>query len=390
MRIALVGHKPAYPKVDGGCVASAAFLQNLVDAGCEVYYNVLSTEKHPYLPKKFPDELQNSVHIESVAVDTTLHAGSALKHLFSRKSYNVERFFSPAFEALLEKQCDEIAFDAVIFDNVFPARYAHVFQKKEIPCYVRTHNVESEIWSMLANEERNPLKKRYLRRLASDLKRFEIEVLSSVDGIFSITQDDLEEFRKLGISTPAVVAPVSIPLPDYTHDYSNSNLFHLGSMNWMPNVETVQQALEIHQRVREKLPESVFTIAGSDSKTHFSSDEAKGIHVVGFVDSIPDFLQSQGILFSPTVSGSGVRIKILEMMAYGIPVISSTLGAQGIANTSGVQIADTEEDMIAAVYQLASDENKRRELGNKAKSIISLHYDPKKISDNILEFLQRP
>lgn len=388
MRVAFVGHKPAYPKIDGGCVASAAFLQNLVDAKLEVHYIMLSTDKHPFQKEKFPEKIRDHVKLSTVSIETKIKPFKALQNLFSKKSFNVERFYSVEFEKLLKKCINEEAFDAVIFDNVFAARYLSTFQENGIKTYIRSHNVEFKIWEDFTKSQRHPLKKWYLRKLSRDLKHFEVKTLKAADRILSISSDDLQEFRNNGITTEAIVIPVGIETPDYQHNYTKSDLFHLGAMNWTPNVEAVNTVISILPEVRSKLPELQFTIAGINADLYYQTDEAKGIVCAGFVPAIEEFIASQGILVTPIKSGSGVRIKVLEMMAYGVPVITTSLGAQGIEDLSGVVIADTKESLIESVYELANDDKKRTTLGNQAKSVINLHYNPETITANVLEFIK--
>lgn len=387
MKIAFIGHKPAYPKIDGGCVASAAFLQNLVDANLEVHYLMLCTDKHPFFEEKFPEDIRNKVTLNAVAIDTTLKPLKAMQNLFSKKSYNVERFFSEKFALLLEQKIKEEQFDAVIFDNVFAARYLSQFQKNGVKTFVRTHNVEFKIWEDLARCKQNPFKKWYLTKLSRDLKNFEINTLKAADRILSISTDDLKEFEQLGINTDGIVVPVGIKTADYMHDYSKTDLFHLGAMNWTPNIEAVDQVISILPEIRTKLPGITFSIAGKDANYRYSTNEANGIICTGFVSSIETFIKNQGILISPIQSGSGVRIKVLEMMSYGVPIITTSLGASGIEDLSGLIIADSKESMINNVYELVNDEKKRITLGKQAKSVINLHYNPKTITDNVLEFI---
>lgn len=387
MKIALIGHKPAYPKIDGGCVASAAFLGNLLDAGYEVTYAMLSTSKHPYNEKAFPEAIRDKATLSATPIRTKINVFKAFAQLFSTKSYNVERFYSQKFESNLRSILTADNYDAVIFDNVFSARYTHIAKEMKIPCYVRTHNVEFKIWEGLSHNTDNVLKKWYFKKLTADLKRFELSILNKVDGLFSIAKEDLEVFQDYGINTQAIHVPVSLQSPDYTHNYTQASLFHIGAMNWKPNIEAVDRILHLLPTMRKRSPETTFTIGGRGASVHYENQEEKGIIVQDDIHSVSEFAKSQGVLVSPISSGSGVRIKILEMMALGVPVITTTLGAQGIEDTSGLIIADSDENLLDAIYELTTDENKRKNLGEHAKTVVSLYHNPTKISAQIIEFL---
>ncbi len=391
MKVLFVGNKPAYPKIDGGCVASAAFINDLIAAGCQLHYAFLYTDKHPYKEDAFPEGLRNQISLSSAYVDTSVKKFDALKHLFSSSSFNVERFYDKKFEEHLIDLVRKEQFDAIIFDNVFSARYQSILKKTfvDIPCYIRSHNVEFEIWEGLAQSTGNAIVRWYLKKLSKDLMRFEINAYNQSNGVLTITEDDKNELKKLGVTAPLEHFGVSVSIPEYEHNYSNNNLFHLGAMNWRPNVEAVDTVLKYLPTWKEQDADVHFTIAGLQSAERYDHLENESITVAGFIDDISEFVNSQGILVAPIQSGSGVRIKILEMMAFGVPVITTTLGAQGIADMTGVMLADNHESMAEAVYALRNDEKKRKELGQKAKSIITLHHNSETISKKILEFIKR-
>ncbi|MCR9173259.1 MAG: glycosyltransferase family 4 protein [bacterium] len=391
MKVLCIGNKPAYPKVDGGCVASAAFLNDLIHAGCSVHYAFLYTDKHPFKEDLFPSAFKEQVNIKARYVNTSVKKLDAFKHLFSAASFNVERFYSKQFETELVQLVKEQNFDTIIFDNVFSARYQSKLKEEfpQTPCFIRSHNVEFEIWESLADGTRNWIVRSYLKKLAKDLRRFEIAAYNHSQGVLTITEDDHEELKKLGVTSNIQHIPVSVTIPDYAHSYDQNGLFHLGAMNWRPNVEAVDTILKYLPVWVERNPNTHFTIAGIQSKERYDHLESESVTVEGFVEDITTFVQSQGILVAPIQSGSGVRIKILEMMALGVPIITTTLGAQGIADTSGVLIADDHESLAEAVYALRNDEKKRQELGQKAKSIITLHHNSVTISQKVLEFIKR-
>lgn len=389
MKVLLVGNKPAYPKVDGGSVASAAFLNDLISANCDIHYALLHTEKHPFKREDFPETVLDQISLTTSFVDTKVRKIDALKFLFNKKSFNVERFYTKEFESKIIELLSANRFDAVIFDNVFSARYLDVVKNhtSTLPCFIRSHNVEFEIWEGLAQSSGSAIVRGYLKRLAKDLKRFELQTSNASDGILTITEDDKSEFFKLGVTAPMLHIGVSVAIPEYTHNYENNGLFHLGAMNWRPNVEAVDTVLKYLPTWLEQDPGITFAIAGMQSSERYDHLENDSIEVKGFVPDLQEFIATQGILVAPIQSGSGVRIKLLEMMAFGVPIITTSLGAQGIADQSGVELADNHETMAAAVYSLRTDENKRRELGQKAKSIITLYHNSETISKKIREFI---
>lgn len=389
MKILYLGIKPAYPTVDGGCFASARLLHDLNKANISVNCIFLETAKHPFSLDAFPKKLKENFQIEAHFVNTQVRPLKALKGLFQSGSYNVERFYDESIAARISSVCEVYTFDAVIFDNVMAARYLHAIPAG-IKRFVRTHNAEWMVWESLAKRVKNPLKHLYFNKLSRDLKTFETRTLNQVDGILSISKEDSELFQSEGIHTPSVQIPVSIPTSNEAHDYSKTDLFHVGAMDWRPNQEAVRKIETLLPQIRKQLPEIRFRVVGKKAALHIQDNPSLGIEVQGYVKNLKEFVAEQGILISPILSGSGVRIKLLEMMALGIPIVTTKAGAQGLFDTSVVRIAETDSEWIAAIYELASDENKRKILGQKGQSSITLHHNPETISKQILEFIQRP
>jgi len=389
MKALYISSKPAYPKVDGGCVASANFIDNLLKANIDVEYLTISTNKHPFDLEEFPDSIKDKIQPKTVKVFTAVRPLEAFKYLFKKKSYNIDRFYDERFTELIIERLSAADFDIVVLDSLYATPYLQDIRKYfSGKVFVRTHNVEFKIWEDLAQNERKAVKAKYLNRLAKDLKKYEIATLNQVDGILSLSEDDLAIFKGLAINTKMITIPVTVEVSESEHDYSISTLFHLGAMNWQPNIEAVEYMIEMLPNIRQKIEDMEFRIAGIYAENEFDSSKEEGIVVEGFVEDLNAFIASAGILTTPIKSGSGVRIKILEMMAAGVPVITTNLGAQGLFNLDSVSIADSKKDFVASVYELANDENKRRELGMNAKSYINLHHNPEKVTKQLVEFIE--
>lgn len=389
MKTLYISSKPAFPKIDGGCVASANFLENLSKSVSTLKYLTIETEKHKFDLNVFPTELVKLTNPESIFIDTSIRPVEALKYLFKDKSYNVDRFYSDSFRDKIYEILASETFDLIVLDGLYTTPYLDSIRKGfNGKVVVRTHNVEFAIWQGLSKNESNPFKKRYLNKLTKDLKKYEVEALNKVDGIITLSFDDLNAFINLNITTPKLMIPLTIPVQTEEHDYSNDNLFHIGAMNWGPNIEAVNRMVRLMPEIRLKKEDCEFHIAGIESESIYTNNTANGIVVDGFVNDLNRFVSQMGILVSPIQSGSGVRVKILEMMAFGIPVITTKLGAQGLIETKAIRIANTDKEIIKAVYELTSNENKRRELGLEAKSYVNLYHNPEKVSEQLIEFIK--
>lgn len=397
MRILFITNKPVFPLSDGGNIASLALLKNLLHLGFNVKNLTIETGKHPFRLADFPEALRHIIAPEAVFVDTAIRAGDALLSLFRKDSYNVSRFYSPAFEKAIIDEVKQGSYGLVILESVYtlphlPAIRQH-FDGKVI---VRTHNVEHRIWERLAAEEKNVFKRVFLRKLAKDLKNYEIAHLPLTDGIAAISDDDLSQFGKLGIKTPMRTIPVSMELSgnaDFDYPASQAgkhDFFFLGAMNWQPNIEAVDLLLqEIFPKISEQLPEARLHLAGSFMPDALKNLRQPGVVVHGKVASAHDFMTAHGILLVPMRSGSGIRIKILEALANGVPVIGTTVGFEGIPvkhEVHGLR-CDAVIDIAQAAVRLSNDPALAASLGKNGREMVLSTYSQKNVSNTLLAFI---
>ncbi|TNF23993.1 MAG: glycosyl transferase family 1, partial [Bacteroidetes bacterium] len=234
MRILQLSLKPPYPKVDGGCVAIAAMTESMLLAEHEVKVLTMSTHKHPFDPKQVPSDILRRTEMEAVEMDTRIKPLDAFLNLFSSSSYNIERFYSKDFEKQLKLILQENEFDIIHLESIFCTPYLDVIRAhSKVKVVVRAHNIEFRIWEQLANQESNPLKKWYLKLLASRLKEYEVDILKKVDGIVAITNDDADGLKQFGITVPMEIVPIGMHVAEIEAkplQSENLHLYHLGAM----------------------------------------------------------------------------------------------------------------------------------------------------------------
>lgn len=393
MKILQVSLKPPYPKADGGCVAIASMTESLLHAEHEVKLLTMSTHKHPFVPQKVPSEISAPTNMEAVEIDTRIKLIDAFLNLFSSRSYNVQRFYSSAFEQRLIELLTAEDFDIIHLESIFCTPYLDTIGKNSnAKVVIRTHNVEFRIWEQLAAQEKNPIKKWYLSLLALRLKRYEIEALSKADGIVAITNDDARFLQQLETGVPVEVIPIGMdvsqiaekPLPT-----DGLHLYHLGAMDWLPNQEAVQWFMdEVWPLIHQQLPQANCHLAGRNMPESFIAQATENLTISGEVNSMETFLSDKNIAVVPLISGSGLRVKIVEAMAYGKVVLTTTLGASGIPYSNGqnILIADTPSEFLEQLELLKSDPNRIIEIGKAARKLAETEFDIKQLSSKLTYF----
>ncbi len=370
MRILYIAPKSPAPIIDGGCFAMMECLKGLSKIA-EVDGIIFETHKHPYTKESERILGQYLKDQTVVPISTEIKAAGALVNFLRRRNYNLSRFRSEKLYHELAKGLKK-KYDYIVCDSLFAAAQLSHFDFRELaPVIIRSHNIESEIWKLHASLETSVLKRFYLRTLEKTLRREEIEILNKVNTIWAISSEDQEWITKHTRQKNVVLLPVSITSdPALKPDYTNKGFFHLGSMDWKPNQEAVDHLVKKIWS-NPKVSEFTLKIAGSKSE-HFSFLNTNSIEVVGWVKDSNVFMAKSGTLITPILSGSGIRIKLLEAMALGVPCITTKLGASGIdIPQSGLQVAETDEAFVELILKFHENEDLRQEVGSKSRDYIS-------------------
>ena len=360
--------------------------------GHKVTVMSLNTRKHYFAPEKLPDEVKKIATFKAVDIDTSLNPLKAFLNLFTSKSYNIERFYSKEFENKIAEELKSQKYDLVLLEGIYLMRYIDVIRKNTTTkVLLRPQNVEFVIWERLHANEPNFLKKLYLGLLARRMKRFELEQMNKADIMIPVSETDLQIFLSYGCKLPNTSIPTGYvfdTLPLISEQEENAVAF-IGGMDWMPNREGVDWFIEkVWPKVLEQVPVAKFYLAGRNFPEEIRNLKVRGLIVVGEVEDAKEFIMSKSIAIVPLFAGSGMRVKIVEAMALGRAVISTTVGAESLACTDGsdILIADDADVFANAVIKMLSDRHMRIALGKNAQKLVLNKYDNRKISAAILNF----
>ena len=391
-----------YPLTTGGAIAMYDVAAGLVQAGHRVTMLAINTPKH-HQPANVLDHLGPNFRLVTVDVNTDITPLRALKNLLlSRQPYIVERFISPAVGEKLVEILQSETVDVVQFEGTFAAWYSEFLGRRGSadlrvpPLVLRAHNLEHTIWHMLAGREQNPLKRFYLRDMATRLERFERRHVALFDAVAAITDDDARRLQALGCPEPVVFIPAGVDFarfqPDPAVQARPRTLFMIGSLNWLPNLEGLHWLLrEIWPTVHAEMPDVELHIAGSGTPDDLLRPRTDNVFVHGFVESAPAFMQQYELMLVPLLSGGGMRIKIIEAMALGKAVLSTTLGAEGIAVRHGhdIVLRDTAAEWLDALRAWGRAEVPVAAIGAAAAHTATHVYDRRRVTGQFVELYER-
>ena len=391
MKVLQLCNKPPYPSVDGGTLAMNSITQGLLAAGCDVRVLSMYSDKHPVLESRMDEAYRSATRFEAVYVDLNLHPLDAAVALLCGESYHVKRFINKDFSHKLVQVLQNEQFDVVHVESLFLTPYLPIVrQHSSARVILRAHNVEHMIWRRVASSERNPFKRWYLKHLSLTLAAYEREHINDYDGVISITENDSQLFRQMGCRRPMVAIPFGItPEMPAQVDEEPWTLYHLGSMDWMPNQEGVKWFLhQVWPMVHERMPQWVLYLAGRRMPSELMNLDMEGVRVVGEVPDAMYFMVSKQINVVPLLSGSGIRVKIIEAMSLGKAVVTTTVGAEGIGCVDGrdVLIADTPEQFVAQLQRCADNPDFCRQLGDNASRLIAEQYGNEMLSRKLTDF----
>lgn len=368
MKVLLLQSKPFLPVVDGGNEASRALTKELLELNYEMEILTFSSEKHPFQRKEFEGKEWTKLTINNIPINLQTNVSGALSAMLKGNSYNLSRFTHSDWIKKIQDM--ETNFDLVIIDSLYAGQEIELIKRKfsKAKSVFRTHNVESHLWRIQADNETSFLRKKYLEILANQLEKREKKILHQVDLILSISEIDRNMFHNWGMKNIHLL-PYFPDISDSIPESISPDFFFIGSMNWQPNILAHDDLVNsILPKLFELNKEMKMRFAGGHQDQLNKSDSSQ-IEYHGFIDDKVKFMKESGILLAPIKTGSGVRIKLLEAIALGVPCVTTPKGAEGIEikHGEGIFIAQNDEEFVHFATQLHQNEDLRREMGKKAQ-----------------------
>jgi len=396
MKILQLCNKAPFPANDGSSIAIANLALGLADNGIALHLLAINTKKHFKADEKIDKLIKEKTHYTSVYknTDTTLHG--AFLNLFSKQSYFVSRFYFKEFELSLIDKLKSQIFDIIQLEGVFMASYMPLIRKySKAKIVIRAHNIEHQIWERLLLDEKNWLKKKYVSLQNKRLKQFELAAFNNCDAIVPITDIDGKNIKLILPSMQIETCLTGLNLKDYNsvlHPKQPNTVFHFASMDWMPNIEAANWLLEnVWKDVIKEIPNAKLVLAGKGIPDSIKQSASISISIIEHVESSVEFYKTFDIMLVPLWSGSGLRIKLVEGLAYGKAIITTSIGAEGIPYVANkhLMIADSSKDFKNAIVTLIKNQSLKLDLQNEARALAEAEFNYKIIAEKLIVFYQR-
>lgn len=393
LKILQITNKAPAPPDDGSSIAVYNMALGLVSNGAHLHLMAVNTKKHFKPVENVLPSFREQTHYKAVAHNTDVSSKGAILNLLSSESYFVSRFYFAEFERLLVEKLHETDFDIVQIEGVFMAVYLDVIRKNtNAKIVLRAHNVEYLIWERHLVNETSFFKKKYLQIQTERLKKFELQVLRNVDAIVSITDVDKEVFKNL-TDKPVFNCITGLDLTLYRNAGDTSvkpkSVFYFASMDWLPNQQAVDWFLDnCWEKISARVPDATFIVAGKNMPERYKKVNARNVMIIPSVPNGREFYHQHDIMVVPLLSGSGLRIKIIEGMAYGKPIVSTSIGAEGIRVSSGknILIADSPDDFADSVIKLLTEPELKNSLASEASAFAAKEFDNARVVSALMDF----
>jgi glycosyltransferase involved in cell wall biosynthesis len=308
---------------------------------------------------------------------------AGLRSLVSASPFLILRDSVPDMYQRLSRLVDQGGFDAVHADQLWMAPYA-------IRCssvrhrVLDQHNAVFRVPERLADHQAHAVLRMVLRREARNLASFEETVLDGFDQVVWVSDEDRRAFpgRTSSRAATDLVIPIAVD-PSAQQPVERPRPFRvtfLGGVHWPPNAEGVNWFAErVWPTVMRAVPNAVFTVIGKGAAERLRT--LPGVDLTGYVPNLDRHLAETAAFVVPLLTGAGMRVKILDAWCWGLPVVATSVGAEGTEAVHGenLLIGDDEEMFAESVIGVLKDPERARLLGRNGRTTVVERYDWRKV-----------
>lgn len=385
MRVLVLTQVLVYPPDAGPKIKTLQVLQHLAAHDDVVYCTFVRSEKEVQDAKKL-DEICRRVITVPLHRSRIGDVRFLAESLATGDSFVLRRDYRAAMQETVRQLLQEERIDVLHVDQLNMMRF--VPPEWQGTVILDEHNAVWQVFERLRKGETNPLKRWFLGREARIIGKLEGKACQRAQVVLAVSEQDKQALQMVaGESVPIEVVPITVDAEHFTPVFQARNpqpnrLLTIGTMFWLPNSEGVSWWLRNgYELLHSMCPDLTYDIVGArpPHTLQMLAAQYEGVTMHGYVADALPFWTSTAVLAVPILSGGGVRVKILEAMAMGVPVVSTTIGCEGLNVRHGehLLVADTPQAFARAVAKLFQDSALASELAQNARQLILEQYDAK-------------
>ncbi|MHB8339236.1 MAG: glycosyltransferase family 4 protein [Ignavibacteriaceae bacterium] len=388
MKILQLSPQVPLPLDSGGRISIYGILKYLSERGNEVYF---AAYQKNYDRKLAEAALQEFCHPFIINASIEDKVFPAFLNLFSNVPYNISKFKTKELEKFLVDFLKKYKVDIVHVDHLHLGWTVDIIKNiVDVPVVLREHNLELKIMQRFSEQQRNFFLKVYSGIQYKKFVGYEPAVAEKFDKCIMVSREDEKALLKMNPKVRTATIPIGVGKELLNIRKSNIipfSMFHLGSMSWLPNLDGLNWYLdEVFPRVIEQLPDVTLYLYGSGTeKLKTASSLEKNIIKVGYVKDIWSEVINKQLAIVPLRIGSGIRVKIIEMLATGQNIISTSIGKEGISVRDGNEIllADTANEFVDKTIRYFNNDYDSEKMSMEAKKTVVENYTWEIISEKI-------
>lgn len=310
--------------------------------------------------------------------------GVAAASTLSSTPYRLRKFASRRLGDAIATLGETHSYAIAHFDQFGVAPY----RPDKWPTTIAHHNVESDVYRLGAAEARDPLRRYWLDRERRKLAQVEATLLPAFDHVYALAAEDAELIRELGVDRVSVLPmPAPATVPDRPPPATPS-ILSLGSMSWFGVGAGLAWFGEyVLPLVRARVPEARWVIAGAHAPRRIRSLATKpGIELAGHVDDLSGLVAGTRVAIVPLMVAGGIRMKLLDFMAWRVPAVATTLAARGLgfADGHGAMRRNSPEDFASAVVDMLTDDARWSEVERRGAAFIAQHHGKAQLLEGVV------
>ena len=383
MRVLYFAPRIAWPIISGAHLRDFYFAKYLAGKA-ELTYVGLVTEDAEKQAELLRGQLGPGVKVIALQREAAYRRSNILRGLLGPTPLNVLNFTSVRVLAEVERIFREQSFDTVQVESMHLIAYARRIRQlaPQTRLILDWHNIESEILARYAENDSNPLRRVYAQRTSTLSRGVENELLRLCDAHTVCSEREREALQGRVSGTRIEVVGNGVDCDFFATnsaaDGERRDVLFMGRMDYHANVDAALFFVDkVWPLIQTRRPELRLVIVGAQPAKPILALREQGIVVTGTVDDVRPYYHSALTSVVPLRVGGGTRLKVLEAMAAGTPVISTTLGAEGLAVSPGkdILIADAPEAMADAVVSLRAGTPQWHEIAASGRRLVRAKYD---------------
>ena len=374
---------PLYPLDTGGKIRTYNMLKELKKMHHITYLSQISIGTEKETTKNAAEYCQEAIRIpwEETSKDNyKLYIELFQNMLFSDLPYAVQKYQSLEMQEYIERLDCPGNYDIIICDFLIPS--VNIKKPLATPSLLFQHNVESLIWKRRYDNAKG-IKRGYLYNQWKRMEQYEKKGCLLFDGVATVSMNDSNILKKeFGLANVIGDVPTGVDISYFKPIEAakrHGSIVFSGSMDWDPNEDAVLYFMkEIYPLIKKKAPYASFTVVGRNPSQRLKSLNKldSSINITGTVEDVRPYLTESEVYVVPLRIGGGTRIKIFEAMAMALPVVSTSIGAEGLSvkNGENILLSDQPEEFADNVIKLLQDQKNREEIGEKALTLIQKRF----------------